>query len=47
MNDYSTVLRKIKTFLAELFTASIGGKEHAENWSASDGKWKPNGGIKE
>lgn len=38
-DDYSTVLRTIKTFLAKPFIAAIEGKEFVEQWSAADGEW--------
>ena len=38
-DDYSTVLKTIKSFLAKPFTAAVGDKEFTENWSATNGKW--------
>ena len=46
-DDFDTVLKTIKEFLAEPFRAAVGSKEFAEKWSASNGKWNPNGGMKE
>ena len=37
-DDYSTVLKTIKAFLAEPFTASIEGKDFSKQWTA-DGQW--------
>lgn len=37
--DYSTVLRTIKTFLIKPFTAAVVCKEFNENWSATNGEW--------
>ena len=38
-DDYSTVLRTIKTFLMKPFTAAIESKEFAEQWSAQNTEW--------
>ena len=38
-DDYSTVLKTIKTFLTKPFTAAVGGKEFTEKWSATNGEW--------
>ena len=38
-DDFSTVLRTIKVFLTEPFTAAVTGKEFTEKWSAADGEW--------
>ena len=46
-DDYDTVLRTIKAFLTEPYIAAVENKEFAESWSASNGKWNPNGGMKE
>lgn len=46
-NDFDTVLRTIKSFMAEPCKAAVENKEFAESWSAPNGKWKPNGGMKE
>ena len=34
-DDYSTVLKTIKAFLAKPFTAAVGGKEFTKKWSAT------------
>jgi predicted nucleotidyltransferase component of viral defense system len=39
-DDYSTVLRTIKEFLAEPFTAAVEEKAFVEKWSASIGNWE-------
>lgn len=39
-DNYSTVLKTIKTFLTKPFTAAIEGKEFAEKWSAAENQWK-------
>lgn len=39
-DDYSTVLRTIKEFLAEPFTAAVEGKAFVEKWSTSIGNWE-------
>ena len=39
-DDYSTVLKTIKAFLAEPFTAAIEGKDFSKQWVANSGKWK-------
>ena len=38
-DDYSTVLKTIKAFLAKPFTAAVGGKEFTKKWSATNGEW--------
>lgn len=38
-DNYSTVLKTIKAFLAKPFTAAVGGKEFTEKWSATNGEW--------
>ena len=38
-DDYSTVLKTIKAFLAEPFTAAIEGKDFSKQWVANSGKW--------
>ena len=38
-DDYSTVLRTIKTFLMKPFTAAIESKEFAEQWLAQNTEW--------
>lgn len=45
--DFDTVLKTIKEFLAEPYTSAVENIYFAETWSASNGKWKPNGGMKE
>ena len=46
-DDFDTVLRTIKAFLTEPYKTAVENKEFAESWSASNGKWNPNGGMKE
>lgn len=38
-DDYSTVLKTIKDFLAKPFTAAVGNKKFTEKWSATNGEW--------
>ena len=38
-DDYSTVLKTIKTFLIKPFTAAVVCKEFNEKWSATSGEW--------
>lgn len=38
-DDYGTVLKTIKEFLAEPFMAAVEGKEFTDNWSAQNGRW--------
>lgn len=38
-DDYSTVLKTMKTFLEKPLTAAIEGKEFSERWSADNGEW--------
>ena len=38
-DDYSTVLKTIKAFLAEPFTAAIEGKDFSKQWVTNSGKW--------
>lgn len=38
-DDFSTVLKTIKTFLIEPFTAAVRDKEFTEKWSAADAGW--------
>ncbi|MDD7389738.1 MAG: hypothetical protein PUG60_08785 [Lachnospiraceae bacterium] len=38
-DDYSTVLKTIKTFLAKPFTAAVEAKKFTEQWSADSGNW--------
>lgn len=42
-DDYSTVLRTIKTFLTKPFTAAIKGTRFTELWSAQNSNWKYGG----
>lgn len=39
IDDFSTVLRTIKTFLIKPFMAAVVGKEFNEKWSAQNGEW--------
>ena len=45
-DDFDTVLKKINAFLAEPFTAAVKATEYSNSWSALNGKWGLNGGIK-
>ena len=38
-DDYSTVLKTIKAFLAKPFAAAIEGKDFSKQWVANSGKW--------
>lgn len=38
-DDYSTVLKTMKSFLEKPFTAAVADKESSERWSAADGEW--------
>lgn len=38
-DDYSTVLKTIKAFLAKPFTAAIDNKAFSEQWSANQNEW--------
>ncbi|MCI8941059.1 MAG: nucleotidyl transferase AbiEii/AbiGii toxin family protein [Lachnospiraceae bacterium] len=38
-DDYSTVLKTIKVFLAKPFTAAVGRKEFTEQWYAANNEW--------
>lgn len=38
-DDYSTVLKTIKTYLIKPFTATVVRKEFNEKWSATSGEW--------
>ena len=38
-DDYSTVLKTIKTFLTKPFTATVRDKGFTEKWSAANGEW--------
>ena len=37
--DYNTVLRTIKAFLTEPFTAAVKGNEYTKQWSTANGEW--------
>lgn len=38
-DDYSTVLKRIKDFLAKPYTAAVGRKEFTEQWYAANNEW--------
>lgn len=38
-DDYNTVLRTIKAFLTEPFTAAVKGNEYTKQWSTANGDW--------
>ena len=38
-DDYSTVLKTIKTFLTKPFMAAVENKEFIQQWSAANGEW--------
>ena len=38
-DEYGTVLKTIKAFLTEPFTAAVKDKEFNEKWSAANGGW--------
>lgn len=38
-DDYSTVLKTIKAFLAKPFTATVNGNEFIKQWSVTNGEW--------
>lgn len=40
IDDYSTVLKTIKTFLTRPFTAAVESKEFTEQWIAAENQWK-------
>ena len=44
-DDYGTVLRMIKEFLTEPFTAAVADKGFNEKWFAANGEWMWIGGI--
>lgn len=46
-DDFDTVLKTIRKFLAEPYNAAVENKEFAESWSAYNGKWNLNGVMKE
>ena len=39
-DDFNTVLKTIKEFLIEPFTAAVENKEFEEKWTAADGRWR-------
>lgn len=39
-DDFNTVLKTIKEFLIEPFTAVVENREFEEKWTAADGRWK-------
>lgn len=39
-DDFNTVLKSIKEFLTEPFTAAVENKEFEEKWSALESKWE-------
>lgn len=39
-DDFSTVLKTIKEFLIEPFTAAVENEEFVEKWTAQNGRWK-------
>lgn len=39
IDDFDTVLKTIKEFLAEPFAMAVGNKEFTEKWSAANGEW--------
>lgn len=39
-DDFNTVLKSIKEFLTEPFTAAVENKEFEEKWTAQNGRWK-------
>ena len=41
-DDFITVLKTIRKFLAEPYNAAVENKEFVEIWSTSNGKWNPN-----
>lgn len=38
--DFNAVLKTIKAFLIEPFTAAVENKEFEEKWTAVDGRWR-------
>lgn len=44
-DDYSTVLKTIKAFLAKPFTAALENKAFSEQWSANQNEWVIGGNI--
>lgn len=39
-SDFNAVLKTIKAFLIEPFTAAVENKEFEEKWTAVDGRWR-------
>lgn len=39
-DDFNTVLKSIKEFLTEPFTAAVENKEFEEKWTTLESKWK-------
>lgn len=39
-DDYSVVMKTIKSFLTKAFTAAVKGKEFTEKWFAAENQWK-------
>ena len=39
-DDYGTVLKTIKVFLAEPFAAAVENKTFTDNWTVQNGEWK-------
>lgn len=39
IDDFNTVLKTIKEFLIEPFTAVVENKKFEEKWTATDGEW--------
>ena len=42
-DDYNTVLRTIKTFLADPYKAAVTVNKYTESWSAYNGSWTRGG----
>lgn len=42
-DDYNTILRAIKTFLAEPYKAAVTGNKYTKSWSAYNGSWTQGG----
>ena len=42
-DDYNTVLRTIKTFLADPYKAAVTGNKYTESWFAYNGSWTRGG----
>lgn len=42
-DDFDTVLRTIKTFLADPYKATVTGNNYTESWSAYIGSWTQGG----